>query len=244
MRRDVVATNGAVRLHAICWGDPEPGRVPLVVSPGFWEPAEMAADLFERLGRHGLSLSYRGRGASDTPDRGYDLDDHVGDLECVVDAFVPGSFCLLGYSRGGAYALEYALRHPERVAGLILVDQPPVHNVWPKGSAAQRSSMTYRGEPVLNFFRLRAAEGFETSTHRDFTSDLGRISCPVLVLRGMRTDVPVAAKVDDRVAAVYEASLPRVSVVSFAASGHQIPLDEPERYAEVVGAFLSSLDGE
>ena len=244
MRRDVVATNGAVRLHAICWGDPEPGRVPLVVSPGFWEPAEMAADLFERLGRHGLSLSYRGRGASDTPDRGYDLDDHVGDLECVVDAFVPGSFCLLGYSRGGAYALEYALRHPERVAGLILVDQPPVHNVWPKGSAAQRSSMTYRGEPVLNFFRLRAAEGFETSTHRDFTSDLGRISCPVLVLRGMRTDVPVAAKVDDRVAAVYEASLSRVSVVSFAASGHQIPLDEPERYAEVVGAFLSSLDGE
>lgn len=244
MRRDVVATNGAVRLHAICWGGPEPGRVPLVVSPGFWEPAEMAADLFERLGRLGLSLSYRGRGASDTPDRGYDLDDHVGDLECVVDAFVPGSFCLLGYSRGGAYALEYALRHPERVAGLILVDQPPVHNVWPKGSAAQRSSMTYRGEPVLNFFRLRAAEGFETSTHRDFTSDLGRISCPVLVLRGMRTEVPVAAKVDDRVAAVYEASLPRVSVVSFAASGHQIPLDEPERYAEVVGAFLSSLDGE
>ena len=244
MRRGVVATNGAVRLHAICWGDAEPGRVPLVVSPGFWEPAEMAADLFERLGRHGLSLSYRGRGASDTPDRGYDLDDHVGDLECVVDAAVPGSFCLLGYSRGGTYALEYALRHPERVAGLILVDQPPVHNIWPKGSAAQRSSLTYRGEPVLNFFRLRAAEGFETSTHRDFTPDLGRIACPVLVLRGMRTDVPVAAKVDDRVAAVYEASLPRVSVVAFAASGHQIPLDEPERYAEVVGAFLSSLDGE
>ena len=244
MRRNIVATNGAVRLHAICWGDAEPGRVSLVVSPGFWEPAEMASDLFTRLGRRGLSLSYRGRGASDTPDRGYDLDDHVGDLECVVDAAVPGSFCLLGYSRGGAYALEYALRHPERVAGLILVDQPPVHNVWPKGSAAQRSSMTYRGEPVLNFFRLRAAEGFETSTHRDFTSDLGRISCPVLVLRGMRTDVPVAAKVDDCVAAVYEASLPRVSVVAFAASGHQIPLDEPERYAEVVGAFLSSLDRE
>ena len=244
MRRDIFAAHGAVRLHAICWEAPAPGRVPLVVSPGFWEPAEMAADLFARLGRRGLSLSYRGRGASDTPDRGYDLDDHVGDLECVVDAAVPGRFCLLGYSRGGAYALEYALRHPERVAGLILVDQPPVHNVWPKGSAAQRSSMTYRGEPVLNFFRLRAAEGFEVSTHRDFTPDLGRIACPVLVLRGMRTDVPVAAKVDDRVAAVYEASLPRVSVVAFAASGHQIPLDEPERYAEVVGAFLSTLDGE
>ena len=52
------------------------------------------------------------------------------------------------------------------------------------------------------------------------------------------------AKVDDRVAAVYEASLSRVSVVSFAGSGHQIPLDEPERYAKVVGAFLSALDGE
>ena len=242
MRRDLFVANGAVRLHAILWGTVEPGQTPLVVSPGFWEPAEMAEDLFAHLGRPGVSVSYRGRGRSDTPEHGYDLGDHVGDLECVVDAAVPGSFCLLGYSRGGAYALEYALRHSDRIAGLVLVDQPPFHTVWPKGSAAPRSAMTHRGEPILNFFRLRVAHSFEESTHRDFTPDLGRIACPVLVLRGTRTDVPIPAKVDGRMAALYESALPRVAVVSFAASGHQIPLDEPERYAAVVGAFLARFD--
>jgi pimeloyl-ACP methyl ester carboxylesterase len=45
----------------------------------------------------------------------------VSDLESVVDAAVPGQrFLLLGISQGCPLAVEYAVRHPDRVAGLIL----------------------------------------------------------------------------------------------------------------------------
>jgi pimeloyl-ACP methyl ester carboxylesterase/DNA-binding CsgD family transcriptional regulator len=45
----------------------------------------------------------------------------VQDLEQVVEAAAPqGKFALLGMSQGAAVCVEYAVRHPERVSGLIL----------------------------------------------------------------------------------------------------------------------------
>ena len=46
----------------------------------------------------------------------------VGDLEGVVAATVgEGSFVLAGHSMGSHTAVAYALRHPERVAGLVVI---------------------------------------------------------------------------------------------------------------------------
>jgi pimeloyl-ACP methyl ester carboxylesterase len=49
-----------------------------------------------------------------------DLDLWVDDLERVVDAVGQDRFVLLGVSQGGPVAVEYACRHPDRVAGLVL----------------------------------------------------------------------------------------------------------------------------
>lgn len=43
------------------------------------------------------------------------------DLETVVDALGLERFPLLGISQGCAVSIEYAVRHPERVSGLILI---------------------------------------------------------------------------------------------------------------------------
>jgi pimeloyl-ACP methyl ester carboxylesterase len=48
------------------------------------------------------------------------LDDEVADLEAVVDAAGADRFVLIGRSQGGAIAIRYAARHPDRVGGLIL----------------------------------------------------------------------------------------------------------------------------
>jgi len=49
----------------------------------------------------------------------FSVDDWVDDLAAVVDAVGLDRFSLLGISRGGAVAIAYAVRHPERVSRLV-----------------------------------------------------------------------------------------------------------------------------
>ncbi|MBS3647302.1 alpha/beta fold hydrolase [Pseudaminobacter sp. 19-2017] len=65
---------------------------------------------------------YDGRlnGLSDTECDDLSLNAFVSDLEAVVDAAGLEKFVLLGISQGAALSIEYASRHPDRVAGLLL----------------------------------------------------------------------------------------------------------------------------
>lgn len=62
----------------------------------------------------------RGCGLSDWEVDGFTFDDWVADLESVVDAVGLERFPLLGVSQGGAVAVAYAARHPDRVSRLVL----------------------------------------------------------------------------------------------------------------------------
>lgn len=79
------------------------------------------------LARAGYEVSTydaRGHGESDPAPvgEGYGYPELVGDLERVVaDQVGDGKFLLGGHSMGAHTAIAYALRHPERVAGLALV---------------------------------------------------------------------------------------------------------------------------
>lgn len=63
----------------------------------------------------------RGCGLSEWVVRDFDIDTWVEDLELVVDSAGLDRFPLLGISQGGAVAIAYAVRHPERVSHLVLV---------------------------------------------------------------------------------------------------------------------------
>jgi pimeloyl-ACP methyl ester carboxylesterase/DNA-binding CsgD family transcriptional regulator len=82
-----------------------------------WRP------LFERLARHRRFVRYdaRGCGLSDWDVPEYSVDVWVRDLEAVVDAAGLERFALFGISQGGAIAMTYAVRHPERVSRLVLL---------------------------------------------------------------------------------------------------------------------------
>ena len=62
----------------------------------------------------------RGCGLSEWDVPEFSFDDWVGDLETVADAAGLDRFPVLGISQGGAVAIEYAVRHPDRVSCLIL----------------------------------------------------------------------------------------------------------------------------
>ncbi len=62
----------------------------------------------------------RGCGLSDRDVDDFSLEAWVADLEAVVDGLRLERFALLGISQGGAVAVAYAVRHPERVTHLVL----------------------------------------------------------------------------------------------------------------------------
>ncbi len=74
------------------------------------------------LARHHSLLRYdaRGCGLSDRDASEFTIEAWVRDLEAVADAAGLARFVLLGMSQGGAIAIEYAVRHPERVEKLVL----------------------------------------------------------------------------------------------------------------------------
>lgn len=63
----------------------------------------------------------RGSGLSDWDVSRFSFDAWVEDLEAVVDAVGLERFPLLGMSQGGAVAIAFAARHPERVSHLVLL---------------------------------------------------------------------------------------------------------------------------
>jgi pimeloyl-ACP methyl ester carboxylesterase/DNA-binding CsgD family transcriptional regulator len=77
---------------------------------------------FDFLTRRNQVLRYdaRGCGLSDWSVQDLEFPALVMDLEAVVNAAGAERFALLGISQGGAIAIDYAVRHPERVSHLIL----------------------------------------------------------------------------------------------------------------------------
>jgi pimeloyl-ACP methyl ester carboxylesterase len=76
-----------------------------------------------RQTRRAVALDLRGHGKSEPPRNGdYTIAGIAGDVAAVADSLGLERFVLVGHSLGGGVALEYAGRHPDRVAGLVLVD--------------------------------------------------------------------------------------------------------------------------
>lgn len=78
----------------------------------------------ERAGHRVVSYDARGHGESDPApaERGYGYPELVGDLERVIDQRAGGEqLVLAGHSMGAHTAVAYALRHEERLAGLVVI---------------------------------------------------------------------------------------------------------------------------
>jgi pimeloyl-ACP methyl ester carboxylesterase/DNA-binding CsgD family transcriptional regulator len=81
----------------------------------------------EDIGRFVTLIRYdeRGYGLSDWDVTDHSLEARIGDLEAVADHAGLDRFALMGMAQGGAPAIAYTVRHPERVTRLLFYGSSP-----------------------------------------------------------------------------------------------------------------------
>ena len=74
-------------------------------------------------GRRAVAFDFLGFGSSDKPEGAlYSFEQQLGDLEAVVDALGLEKIIPVGHDAGGPAAVNFALRHPTRAAGICLMN--------------------------------------------------------------------------------------------------------------------------
>ncbi len=119
--------NGAdgLSLHLLEWSSE---GVPLLLLHGFGNEAHIWDDFAPAVAPYyrTLALDHRGHGDSDwDPELRYDVEALAADVEAVTSSLGIERLVLVGHSLGGRVSTLFAGRHPDRMAGLVLVDVGP-----------------------------------------------------------------------------------------------------------------------
>ena len=182
---------------------------------------------------------------------GFRYDWLVDDLEAFADAMGLATFHLLGFSMGGATALQFAARRPERLQSLVVIGISPERE--PRTSVARRmmdpafidrdprwaATLSRRHDPVQGpgaWRRLMPAIARDVAEQRLLEpADLIRIDAPTLVVVGDRdTFVPV-----DQAWAL-KRQLPDARLFVAPDCGHEVPARRPALFNEAISGFYRS----
>lgn len=125
-----------LRYHVRTWGQPGPGKVPLVLVHGWMDVAaswQFMVDAFSQ-DHYVIAPDWRGYGLTEAaPTDNYWFPDYLADLDFLLDHYAGGAQVdLVGHSMGGNIAMLYTGSRPERIRKLV--------NLEGFGMAASRPS--------------------------------------------------------------------------------------------------------
>jgi class 3 adenylate cyclase/pimeloyl-ACP methyl ester carboxylesterase len=213
---------------------------------------QRAAELLASLGRRWIQFDPRGMGSSSARDS-FSLDGLVADLEAVVDKLGLDEFDLMASSYSCPVAVEYSVRHPQRVSHLVLLypflrgsalDTPAMRAVralrgqdWKVYTDAVMHILFGRSRTVDADVQSRilqesitpegARQVFEMVDQFDITAQAANVETPTLVVSEPEGHIPLA-----EVRAV-AAAMP---------SGQSVVVESVEEGMLAVGRFLGILD--
>ena len=230
-----------VRIYYQLSGPPDV-TVPLLLTHGFsassamWQPNIAALS----AARPVITWDLRGHGSTDATDdpARYSAEACVADMAALLDACGMARAVAGGLSLGGFLSLEFYLAHPDRVAGLVLVDTGPgyrrdeARQQWNDRAMAMAERYERDSAPGL----ARAARGILTQRDARVIDALPTITIPALVLVG-------ADDKDYLGAADYMAAkLPNAAHAVIKDAGHASNVDQPDLFSQQVLAFLDRPD--
>jgi pimeloyl-ACP methyl ester carboxylesterase len=214
----------------------------------------------EGLGaRHSVvALDFPGHGRSSGVDGCASVEAYADVLARFAAALRLRPFVLVGRSMGGAIGLVVAARHPELLAGLVVVASTAKFTLSPDGIATlhdvvrgrlpqQFTTETFCGATGMDLMREAWMEQVKTDP-RVRHGDL--LACQAFDGRGLlaqiRTPTLVVAGADDGVTPVAQSeelargiSGARLEVI--AQAGHQAPLEQSETFNALVERFVEGL---
>ena len=142
-----IAGADGLDLHLLEWSR---DGVPLLLLHGYGNDAHIWDDFAPEVATYyrTFALDHRGHGESAwDPAKHYDLETLVRDVEAVTAALEIERLVLIGHSLGGRVATLFAGSHPERMAGLVLVDVGP--DLAARGVTRIRTEVAETREPVF-----------------------------------------------------------------------------------------------
>ena len=232
---------------------------PFPFARGIWSGLTEVLALRHRV----ITVDARGFGESPLGDSGYAIDDLADDLAALLaDLGVPRA-AVLGMSMGGYTALAFAVRHPARLAALVLCDtraaadsaetrkarDGAIGRIKATGSGPYLDGSLARllspeAPPALVAFLRERAEtraasliaGIEALRDRpDRTGQLGAIGAPTLAIRGSGDQVTPAADMQQMAGAIAGATL-----VTIPGAGHLSHVEAPAAFERALTPFLAT----
>ncbi len=240
-------------------GDPESRFLPAVFLHSLAGNGGQWALQLDHLRRHrrGVAIDLRGHGESDPAEDGdYSIRALAGDVEAVVDQLGLRRFVLAGHSLGATVAIDYASRHPERVAGLLLVDPSGDLTRMPR-EETEPFLASLRKDPVgelTSYFRQLLVGG-DKDAARWVLEDL-RLTDETAIVKSLEGSFKYPT-----LKSLKKYPGPKLSVVSdmnslpnslhrlqpdlstrmMPGTGHWLMMDRPEAFNHVVEEFLDQL---
>jgi 3-oxoadipate enol-lactonase len=211
-----------------------------------------------------LRYDQRGHGTTDAPAGRYTFDELIADAVALMDGLGIKKAHFGGLSMGGATALGFAQKHPDRLDKVIVCDTPcqstPASSQqWEERIVvAQKQGMEALVEPTVGrwfppavleakpphvdkvraMIRTTPVNGFigcaAALADHDYASAVATVKRPVLFMAGEKDGVTPTAM------RKLSAALPGSRYVELPGAGHISNMDQPEGFTWAIADFLKA----
>ncbi len=240
------------------------GGTPLILLHGYTDSWRSYGPLMAELpaSLRVIAVSQRGHGDSSKPET-YAVGDFAADVAALCDRLDIDNAVVVGHSMGSLVASRFAIDHPDRVAGLVLIGafkcgsgNPAIAGLWRDVAALtdpvnerfvhefQASTLARSVSPA--FLTTVIAESLKVPARvwrgalrplmeTDFSGELNRVRARAVVIWG--ADDPLTDRAEQQTLA----SLIGGRLIVHQGIGHSPHWEDPQRVAAEVMAFVSEL---